>query len=129
MTTIEELHACYCQMTHLEIRLPVWERAFNDFLAHGFTCADLQLVLGHIQRENRRMNGARFSLRLNTLLDYQYERFDSLLSEAKAMQRNRVQRTPAEKVLASRTGGESVTVTANTARPIRDVLKTMGEKL
>lgn len=119
MTDIEQLHSCYIQMTGMEVRLTVWERAFSDFLAHGFTCDDLQTVLGHILRENRRMQGAQFSLRLNTLLDYQYERFDSLLSEATAIQRNRIQRTPRQAVLEAT--GRVETKTGNTAVPVANL--------
>jgi hypothetical protein len=116
MTEIESLHACYTQMTHVEIRIQVWERAFADFLEHGYTCDDLQLVLGHILRENRRMQGAKFSLRLNTLLDFEYMRFDSLLGEAKAIQRNRIMRSPKQAVLEAT--GRAETKTANTAQHV-----------
>lgn len=127
MSAIEQLHTTYQDVTHIEVRLAVWERAFQDYLDHGFTCDDMKLVLNHLMRENRRMNGARFSLRLNTLLDYQYERFDAFLGEARAMERNRVRRTPAERVLATRTGGVTATATAATARPVGDVIRALRE--
>lgn len=128
MTPIEQLHGTYQTITGIEVRLPVWERAFMDYLAHGFTADDLRLVLGHLIRENKRMNGARFSLRLNTLLDYQYERFDAFLGEARAMERNRVKRSPAERVLAARTGGVTATATTATARPVAEVIRALREE-
>ena len=116
MTPIEQLHACYQQVTGLEVRLMVWDRAFVDFLATGYTVEDLKLVLEHLMRENKRMNGARFSLRLNSLLDFEYMRFDSLLSEARAVQRNRVVRTPQEKALQAWRGLPTQTGTSDSAQ-------------
>jgi hypothetical protein len=129
MTAIESCHQCYCQMTHMEIRLPIWERAFSDFLEHGFTVEDLQMVLGYLMRENRRMNGAKFSLRLNTLLDFEYRRFDSFLSEAKAIQRNKRVTKPADKALDEWRGLPTKTGTDNTARTAGDVLRSAVKDL
>ena len=123
MTPIESIHACYCSCSGLSVNLMVHSRAIVDFLAHGFTEDDLRCVLLHLKRENARMNGAAYSLRIDRLLDFEYRRFDSLLSEARAQQRNRVVRTPAERVLATRTGGVLPTRTGDTSRAAGEVAR------
>lgn len=124
--TIESVHTCYCQMTGLQVNQRVHERAYADFLAAGYTVADLELVLGHIKRENRRMAGASFSLRLDRLLDFDYRHFDSILSEARALQRNRVVRTPRQEVLQQlrKLPDTENTTTANTAVASKELVRT-----
>jgi hypothetical protein len=116
MTPIEAIHQTYEQITGLSIKLPVHERAIGDFLAHGFTQEEFALVLRHLVRENKRMNGAAYSLRIDRLIDYEYRRLDSLLSEAKALERNRPKQSPAENVLAQ-FRGTTATRNTDTARP------------
>lgn len=118
MTPIESLHACYQQMTHLEIRLPAWERRFAAFLSAGYTVDDLQTVLGHLMRENRKMNGAHYSLRLDRLLDFEHAKFDGLLAEARAMQNSRPKRTHQERALQAWRGLPTQTGTSDTSKPI-----------
>lgn len=123
VNSVESVHACYCSCSGLSVNLRVHERAIVDFLAHGFTEDDLRMVLLHLKRENGRMSGASYSLRIDRLLDFEYRRFDSLLSEARAQHRNRVVRTPAERVLATRTGGVMPTHTGDTSRAAGEVAR------
>lgn len=113
----------------MQVNPMIWEHAFSDFLSKGYTPEDLQLVLGHLLRENRRMNGAKYSLRLNTLLDWQYERFDSFLAEARAVKRNRVVRSGGDVALSEWRGVETKTAAERAAVPARDVLKKVLEGL
>jgi hypothetical protein len=129
MTPIESLHACYEQMTHLQIRLPVWERRFSAFLSAGYTVDDLQLVLGHLLRENRRLNGAHYSLRLDRLLDFEHAKFDGLLAEAKAMQKSRPKRSHQERALQEWRGLPSKIRTANTAQAAGSIAAALLKKL
>jgi hypothetical protein len=124
MSTIEQAHKCYCDLTGLVINLRVHERVISDFLEHGFTVEDLELVLRHLKRENARMSGAAYSLRIDKLLDFEYRRFDSLLSEARAHKRNRVVRTPADRVMAQFRGHDETT-TGSTPQAVRAVLRQM----
>lgn len=95
------VHAVFTQETSRQSNFAVWERAYVDFLSKGYTCDDLRLVLRFIARENRRMNGAAFSLRQNKLFDFEYMHFDALLQEARAKDRNaRKAKTESEKTLA-----------------------------
>ena len=126
---VQECLKIYQEVTGLELKAVVWKRAVNHFLASGFTLDDLKLVLLHLVRENKRMNGAKFSLRLNSLLDYKYERFDSFLAEAKAVERNRVVRTEKDKVLQAWRGLPTDTQTGNTAQHVSDCLKKLKEAL
>lgn len=100
--TITDLHACYCRMTGLEVKQAIHERAWFDFIAKGFTGDDLRCVLEYLLAQNRTMKGeARFSLRLNRLLDFTYEHFDSILAEARAKEKNRrPKRTAASQALS-----------------------------
>jgi len=88
-TIIEQLHNCYVEQTGLQVNLRVHERAWMDFIEHGYTVDDLRLVLQHLKRENRRMECCQFSVRLDRLLDFEYRHFDSMLAEARAIERNR----------------------------------------
>ena len=128
MTPIESLHIAYQNVTGLEVRLPVWERSFSDFLAHGFTESDLVLVLTYLKRENKRMNGAAYSLRLDKLLDFEYRHFDGLLSEAKSKDRNRIRTTPAKRVVAQFRGCTE-THSAPAARTVGEILKGVVQSL
>jgi hypothetical protein len=126
---IVALHKCYCQMTHLNIRLPAWERRFAAFLAAGYTVDDLQTVLGHLLRENKRMNGAHYSLHLDRLLDFEHAKFDILLAEAKARQRSRPKRTHQERALQEWRGLPTKTGTSNTAQPAGSIAAALLKKL
>lgn len=86
--TPESIHAAFCLETGMACNFRVWERAFLHFITHGFTTADLEIVLRYLKRENKRMTGAAFSLRPDKIFDFEYMRFDSLLGEARAKERN-----------------------------------------
>jgi hypothetical protein len=93
LTPIEVLHATWCREASptkepLPVNLRTWERAYADFLEHGYTAEDLTLVLRHMKYLNRTRD-QRFSLRQNLIFDFEYMRFDSLLQEAKATNRNK----------------------------------------
>jgi hypothetical protein len=136
MTIIEtpqQLHEAFCAGTRSTPNYRVWERAYADFLDKGYTCADLTMVLAHIQRENKRMNGAAYSLRQNKLFDFEYMHFDSLLNEAKDKARNRRPLPTAkqqveqlrERVIDKE---ESSTMRLTPGCHISDVLKTLGNQ-
>lgn len=94
------IHAAFTEESGAEPNYRVHERAYHDFIATGYTVADLRLVMQHLKSENKKMNGAKHSLRLDRLLDFDYRRFDSLLNCAKAQHRNRIKPpTPREAVL------------------------------
>lgn len=129
MTPLEHCLSVYQSTTHLQVNARVWEHAVQDYLAHGYTAEDLKLVLEHLLRENRRMKGAKFSLRLNTLLDWQYERFDSFLAEARAIERNRVKLDARDVVLSEWRRTPTTTRTAAGAVHVSEALKRLKESL
>jgi hypothetical protein len=122
---IEKLHRAYTETTGLQCNLRVHERAFADFLAHGFTTDDLICVLKYLMRENQRMAGAKFTLRLDRLMDYEYRHFDSLLSEARAGQRNRVKPAPKAETLKSWRGLPTQTEHGAPCRRVGDILRNL----
>jgi len=94
------IHDTFTDEIGAEPNYRVHERAYYDFLAAGYTADDLRLVMQYLKLENKRMNGAKHSLRLDRLLDFDYRRFDSLLNCARAVKRNAVlPPTPREVVL------------------------------
>lgn len=128
MNAVESLHACYVSCTGLAVNLRVQERAFSHFLSVGYTEDDLRCVLCYLKRENKRMKGAAYSLRLSKLLDFEYRHFDDLLSEARAKERNRVVRTPAQRVVAQ-FRGYTETKTGPPVKTAGEHLKAMGFKV
>lgn len=128
MTELERCLSVYQSLTQLQVKPLIWESALTDFLAHGYTPDDLGLVVSHLLRENKRMKGAKFSLRLNTLLDWQYERFDSFLAEARAVQRNRP-RLDAKDVVLSQWRGVPPTRTGAEAVKVSEVLRKLKQSL
>ena len=86
---LQAIHSVYCIESGMSPTYAVQERAYHDFLSKGFTVDDLRLVLRHLKRENQRMNGASYSLRVDRIFDFDYRRFDAFLSEARATNRNR----------------------------------------
>jgi hypothetical protein len=126
MTSPESILAVFAELTGQTPRLMVHQPALLDFIAHGFTAEDMRVVLLHIQRQNRRMSGAKFSLRLDRLLDYEYRHFDGLLSEAQAQNRNRPKPpTPREQVLAQLRPQVTTDTGTGTAKSITDVMRTL----
>jgi hypothetical protein len=87
--TIALLHAVYSELTGMELHLTFdRERAWFDFLAKGFTEADLRLVVGRIKagiaRRERRPAALKFH-NLVVMLDY----FEEDLAEARALSRRK----------------------------------------
>lgn len=85
---IQECHKVFCAETGTEPNMAIHQRAYADFISKGYTPDDLRLVIWFLKRENKRMNGAKFSMRLDKLLDFDYRHFDGLLCEAKPVWRN-----------------------------------------
>lgn len=128
MDTPASIHAVFCSATGTTPNLMIHERAYADFIAHGFTGDDLRCVLDYLRRENKRMNGAKFSMRLDRLLDFEYRHFDSILCEARARERNQKQPlTPREKVLQQLRPTVSNTETGTVAITIKDVLRKISQ--
>lgn len=131
--TPQMLHEAFCSGTKSTPNYRVWERAYADFLDKGYTCADLVMVLAHIVRENKRMNGAAYSLRQNKLFDFEYMHFDALLNEAKGKARNRRPApTPRQVVEELRNRvvdpETSSTIGISAGRSLQDVFKTLAKQ-
>jgi hypothetical protein len=128
MNPIEALHAAWCSATGQELNPPwVYERLWLEFSA-AFTQDDLVTVIRFQQRRNRQASDPRYQVRMNARrLCGDLEEFGSLLAEVRAIQHNRVQRTPAEKVLAARTGGVIMTSTADSSRTVGALLRSMAD--
>ncbi len=86
--SLTALHECFCKYTGQSPKFAIHERAWADFVAKDFKLADLEIVLWFLKRQNNQMQGAKFSLRLDKLLDFEYRHFDAILSEARAVHRN-----------------------------------------
>lgn len=126
---LQSLHATYCSMTGRHVTYRIHESVFADFIKKGFTEHDLRIVLAHLLSENRRMRGARYSLALDKLLDWEYRHFDSLLSEAKAKYRNHRKPTPRDKALAAymKPVDPELAPQPLMARSVKDVLRKVLE--
>ena len=85
--TIAALHAAYGQLTGLNLRLDMArERQWFDWLARGFTEADLRAVIAHIQRGIRSGDRRQGALKFSNLIgmpDY----FEEDLAMARKVQR------------------------------------------
>lgn len=85
-TALRNIHAVHVKMTGRESKYQIYERSLYDFHQSGFTDADMATVLGFLIRENKR-NTFQYSVQLGRLIS-DHERFQDLLSEAKAKMRN-----------------------------------------
>lgn len=105
---IQELHDLYCSITKRSVRRVIHERVYSDFLEKGFTSDDLRVVLEYLLSENRK--GAKWSTFHDKIFDFEYRHFDSILSEARARQRNRVKvANPAQRVVEQFRNTKTVT--------------------
>ena len=95
---IESLHKLYCDSTGTEPKPLLWERSWYDYLQAGFNLSDLEIVLKWIKRENSIRDFKR-SLNLGKLIGGDLTHFDSLLCEARAVQRNHKPVTAKQKVV------------------------------
>jgi hypothetical protein len=115
MTTTETLASileAYTLLSGREAKLPIYEHSLFDWVRAGFTKEDMIIVVQFIVRENRH-NTFKYSLKLGHLIN-DHQRFNDLLEEAKAKERNRrPAMTPKEKVLSQLRPvmGETMTVT------------------
>lgn len=135
LTAIELLHATWCREASRDPKEPLrgnimtWERAYADFLARGYTAEDLMLVIRHIKYVNKK-EGKSFSLRQNLIFDFEYMRFDSLLQEAAATNRNK-RPAPSEKQKALETlrpvvdAEQTSTQGISAGHHIREIFKTL----
>lgn len=132
--TPQEVHKAFCACTGTQPNYRVHERAYVDYLSYGYTAADLILVLKHLLHENRRMNGAAYSLRIDKLLDFEYRHFDAVLSEARAVSRNRRGAPTPKQVVQSQREQvidpeQASTMTTTTIVPVKQILKEAIAKL
>lgn len=105
MTTITELHNEWERASGQTLRIKVWERAFADFIAHGYTCEDIAVCFRYARRENARFtsNIQGFTITPFKVFDFEYRWFDSLLSQARTSERNRRPKpTERERIIAAR---------------------------
>lgn len=122
------IHAAFSEEIGAEPKFKVHERAYFDFIATGYTADDVRLVIRHIKSENKKMNGAEHSLRVDRLLDFDYRRFDSLLTQAKAIRRNRIKpASEKEKTLTAWRGCEPVGGNGN-GRHVSEIFKNMRDQ-
>lgn len=116
-----EYHTTFCRLTNGTAKFAIWEREWHAFSQH-YSIDDLRCYLEYLLRENKRMNGAAYSLSLHRILDSEYKHFDATLSCARAAERNRRVITPREQVLQSFSPvvGE---VALNNVVPMKEALK------
>lgn len=123
----QSLHADYCRLTSGTAKFAIWEQAWYRFEKAGFTQDDLRCYIQHLQRENRRMNSAAYSLALHKFLDDEFKYFDSMLSVARAYERNRRKpMTPVQQVKQEwhpTVDPEQALVQPDNVIPIKDALK------
>lgn len=134
MTAIEALHAAWEKASGTTLKLRIWERGIADFIEAGFTCEDIQIVFRYARRENAKFTSAiqGFTITPFKVFDFEYRWFDSLLSQARASERNRrPPPTEKEKVVALRervVEPETADPRINgTGRHLSDVLKTINQ--
>lgn len=104
MTTIASLHAAWERASGTTLKLKVWERGIDSFIKAGFTEADVICVFKYARRENARFtsNIQGFTITPFKVFDFEYRWFDSLLSQARASERNRRPKpTECERTLAT----------------------------
>lgn len=95
---IHAIHAAYVESTGLEVNPMVHHWTYSNLLFHGYTPEDVKTVVRRVQELNRRQEFKR-SLGVTKLLG-DVERFDETLAEAKAIERNKVQRSAKDRVVA-----------------------------
>lgn len=119
-----EILDAYTRLSGREAKLGVYEHSLFDWVRAGFTKEDMITVINYINRENRR-NDFKYSLRLGHLIN-DHQRFEDLLQEAKAKDRNRVKPpTERQKVLSEFRGTPAETEGTGTVRQWGDILKTI----
>lgn len=135
MTTIASLHAAWESASGTTLKLKIWERGIDHFIQAGFTEADIVCVFKYARRENARFTGSiqGFTITPFKVFDFEYRWFDSLLSQARAGERNRrPSPTPKEQVMVLRdpllaTEEADPRIKGN-GRHLSDVLKKLAEQ-
>lgn len=123
---LRAIHAVHVKLTGRESRYQVYERSLYDFVQAGFTAEDMEIVLAFMLRENKR-NDWKYSLQLGKLLG-DHERFQDLLSDAKARLRNmKKMPTPKEVAIEQLRPVVVEPLPAATGRTIGEVFRTMGQ--
>lgn len=91
-TTLRHLHRIYVELSHHSCPYSTCERRWLEWHNAGFVEDDLRLIIGHVQRVNRKREfGFQLSLRFGNLIG-DLERAGDLLGEARAEQRKREHR-------------------------------------
>lgn len=132
LTTIASLHAAWEKASGTILKIKIWERAIASFIEAGYTEADVEICFRYAHRENAKFTSAiqGFTITPFKVFDFEYRWFDSLLSQARASERNRRPApTPKEVVISLR----EKPVDLETADPringngrhLRDVLKNL----
>lgn len=90
MTTIATLHAAWERASRTTLKIKVWERAIAHFIEAGFTEEDVLCVFKYSRRENAKFTSSiqGFTITPFKVFDFEYRWFDSLLSQARASERN-----------------------------------------
>lgn len=112
----------YTRLTGRKAPVTIYDSILFPFVRAGFGADDMRLVVEFILRENTK-NHFKYGLKLGTLIG-DLVRFNDLLEEAKAKERNRRPApTPKEKVLSQfrPVVGESLTATG--AMSVKEVLR------
>lgn len=122
-TNLQSILDAHFKLTGRESKLPIYEHALFDFVRAGFTDEDMVAVITFLIRENKR-NHFQYSLKLGHLIN-DHMRFNDLLQEAKARDRNRrpalSQKEIALRQLRPTTGEDTVTGTG-AALSVKDIL-------
>ncbi len=112
----------YSRLTGRNAPLSLYDASLFPFVRAGFTADDMRIVIEFIQRENKR-NHYQYGLKLGSLIN-DLQRFNDLLEEAKAKERNRrPATTPKEKVLSQLRPTVSENLTSTGAMTVKDVLR------
>lgn len=120
--TLQAILDAHQRLTGRESKLPIYEHALFDFVRAGFTHEDMATVITFLMRENKR-NQFQYSLKLGHLIN-DHMRFNDLLQEAKARERNRRPAPTAKERVLSQfrpTTGETLTTTG--ALSVKQILK------
>lgn len=119
--SFESLHALYCRLTARTSNYALCERRWFEWSKH-FTQSDLETVLEFIRYENKRHDW-QYSVKFSRLIG-DLENFNDLLSEAKAVLRNRrPAKTPKEQALAQLRPQAGEQPASDKVIPIRDALR------
>lgn len=121
-SSIRSVLDAYVRLTGREAKVGIYEFSLYDFVRAGFTAEDMIVVVTFLLRENKR-NHFQYSLKLGHLIN-DHMRFNDLLQEAKAKERNRNPApTPKEKVLSQFRPVVGENLTATGALSVGEIMK------